>query len=288
MVSALLFAKTILYDPLCEYARASRWPVEWVQEYSLSECLPLVIKSEAKHVIFLQRGPHTDLFQHLTTSNILVSILNTEQMTRYIAQNAGEQVFFPFDAFLMSYIQSQKLFSIIDYSTENIAIWKKCFPKLITALECFNGYSTLIDYKKNADVVFVGDVSSAYRQKIIQSMRTTVVSGIYGHKRDAIVFSHRILLNVHFGTAYTIFEELRCLPCVLNQMIVVSEESKFDQNHPLHKFIIFAPYQDLAKVVAHTLTNYEAIFKKMFITNEHFANLQKDIQNYNESYLSGL
>ena len=252
----LLLAHQMLVGPLCEYVTTyCTLPTHWVTSYCLAKCVNFV-SPQTEHVVFLQRGPEWPLFKHLVQHNIKVSIINTEQMTRYIAPQSGDEVPFPFELFLMSYVRSGKLFSIIDYNIENIKIWQTLFWDLRVKLECFIPFEIgPMITTKHKDIVFVGDPSSNYRQRILQRVKPTILVGCYGKERDQELYKHRILLNMHFGATYIIFEELRCLPCVLAKMVVVSENSKFDVKHPLYNFIIFAPYADLATKVAEVHAN---------------------------------
>jgi len=276
----LLFAKQILFAPLCEYVQSLNIKTHWVPTYSVFHC-HVYAPETVQHVVFLQRGPEWALLEFLTHKKIKVSILNTEQMTRYIApRQEGDEVPFPFDNFLMSYIRSGKLESIIDYTVENIKIWKMLFYNLNVHLRCFLSRPTLITMQKTKDVVFVGDASSDHRQDILRVVEPTILVGSYGPKRDSVLYAHKILLNIHFGPTYNVFEELRCLPCVLAGMVVVSETSKFDANHPLHKFIIFANYDELAFKIEDVQANYDSIQHKLYCNNTAFDNLLTDIKVY--------
>ncbi len=242
-----------------------------------------MISKDENHVLFLQRGPEWSLFEYLVKNDIKVSIVNTEQMTRYkIECKNGNEVPFPFDFFLMSYIRSGKLHSIIDYSLENIHIWQELFWKLNTKLHCFKpSCEEKQIQEKSKDVVFVGDANSQYRQTILLQVKPNMLTSCYGKIRDEELYKHRILLNLHFGSQYCIFEELRCLPCVLAQMIVVSENSKFDVHHPLHKFIVFVEYEKLPQKITEIKTNYNIVWKSIYEDQKSsFQSLLNDIAQY--------
>ena len=277
---SLVVALHVFFDPLCEYVHSLHMPVLWTDCYSQASCGTQLIQQNITHVYFVQRGPHSDLLATLIENSVAISIVNTEQMTRFVAQNAGEEVFFPFDAFLITYIRQNVLRSIVDYSFENINIWKQCFPDANCELRCFSIPPVVNDVCKSKHVAFVGDASSSYRQKIVTATKATVLTNTYGARRDVELYSHRVLVNVHFSPLYCVFEEIRCLPCVLNKMIVVSEDAKLDTDHPLYKFIIFAPYAQLASAVADALANYDTLYRKLFVNNSAFESLQKDIERY--------
>ncbi len=276
---SVLFAKHVLQGPLCEFTQSVPMKTQWVSDYTLKECKPH-IENCIRYVSFLQRGPSWELFAYLIKNRSKVSIVNTEQMTRYNNVVQGEEIPFPFDLFLMRYIRSGHLYSIVDYSAENMARWKALFYNLRVVLCCFKNALTCVPPIKSKNVVFVGDTSSRYRQFILQQVKPDVLVNCYGLKRDEELYQYRILLNVHFGKSYTIFEELRCLPCVLACMVVVSEKSNIDKNHPLYPFIFFASYSKLPNQLRFVEENYKTIWKVLYENNPMFTNLLKNIQEY--------
>ncbi len=264
-MDTVIFALRVLYGPLCEYVTSLGIPVVWVNAYTKEACVNFL----CEHVVFLQRGPEVGFFNWLTENgDRKVSILNTEQMSRFVAQSKGEEVQFPFAQFLMRFIENPGLFSIIDYSMANIAIWQRCFPLLRVELKCFlvNKKQQYQRRRISSRVVFVGDANSEHRQSVLRTVKQLQLLpfGCYGPWRDQLLYNNGILLNVHFGTSYSVFEEIRCLPCVLQQMIVISEISDLDDKHPLFPFIIFAEHEDLQKVVQETQANFAQIHNKIF------------------------
>jgi hypothetical protein len=246
-----------------------------------------------KEVVFVQMAPDINLLFQLLDRKIKVWILNTEQLSRltHKTEEKTDAVTFHFEEWLLCYIRPQRRVSIMDYSAANMHIWKKLFPDLECKLVPYiplplfgvqppNPTMTL----SSQPVAFVGDTNSRYRQEILDSLgdKVKVISSTFGARRDHLLSQAQILVNIHFGPSYTIFEELRCLPCVLRKMIVVSERSQFPKDHPLYPFIIFAPYQRLAQAVHSTITHYEALFTKLYTNNLKYNSLMEDIKTYAE------
>jgi len=250
----MLFARGIVYEPLCEYVASLKLPTYWVPSYTLEHCQQH-LTTIPKQIVFLQKGPSPCLLDFLKDKIEKVWILNTEQMTRYSTnvETKNNEVPFPFEEWMMQYVR-KGLVSIMDYSQANLVIWNNLFPLLETRLCCF--IPPVVSTQKTKDVVFVGDASSPYRQQILQQLHSiTILTNKYGAVRDRELYQHRILLNIHFGPSYNVWEEIRCLPCILAGMIVVSEESLIDKQHPIYPFVVFAPYDCLLAKVQEVQAN---------------------------------
>lgn len=295
----VLFARKITKPQLSEYVEcfAETCEIVWVDIYTSVYCLPH-IDSETKHVYFMQIGPFKEFAQQLADKNITMHLVNTEQMTRLKSseedkdekEEEEEEVPFPFQDYVLKYLYGPNPIcaTVIDYSATNLAILKSHISACVKQkLKCFKPLRVPV-YKiedKRKNVVFVGDDSSKRRQKVLAQIPTVLVlQRVYGRQRDDIIYSHKILVNIHYGSSYTVFEELRCLPCVLAKTIVISEMSHVDKAHPLFPFILFVPYDQLANMVQTVLANYDDFFTKLFVVQDQkFATLLTDIQTYEDS-----
>lgn len=281
----LLFARGIVFEPLWEYVNSLKMNTCWVDDYTMENCLSFLWDLEhTEEVAFLQKGPDHAFFNWLIAKHIRIFIVNTEQMSRY-GHETEDEVFFPFRLWLVHYLNTYSC-HLIDYSQQNICIWRKMYPDIKTKkmhLKCFLPPVLSLIPKKTKDIVFVGDCNSKHRRTILETISNiTILQGCYGAKRDKQLFGHKILLNVHYDIHYTILEEMRVLPCVFAQMIVVSETSDMDKAHPLYPFILFADYDKLAEKIEYVLANYELVHYNLYSRNNktRFDCLREDILAY--------
>lgn len=158
---------------------------------------------------------------------------------------------------------------ILDYSLGNIQLVKNRIKKDIyyNYLPYQPNKNEIYNYPKNHDVAFIGSLSPR-RKKILNLLGESEVdvNRIIGweNKRDKKLFHYKILLNIHHTNNYNIFEEFRCNRAILNKIIVISEKSAFNEEHPLKEFMIECDYKDIPRVTINTLKNYEEIYKKLF------------------------
>lgn len=284
------FARAIAYPQLCEYVESSMdaSKVEWVQHttYTSYHCLPHIDETTRK-VIFVQMAPNLELLEQLRARKIQVWVLNTEQMSRVVAAR-GEEVGFDFEGMLLAYVRPIMRVQVMDYSAANVAVWNKICPHILVELVPFVPRSPmqwpLAD--RTRSIAFVGDVSSTHRATILQQLESDGLQIIkdFGKRRDAQLAACKVLLNVHYGPSYQVFEELRCLPCVLNKMVVVSETSLLPMSHPLHKFIVFAPHERLGRCVKRAVQKYDELFTKLYVNNPAHDTLLADIAAWSTAF----
>lgn len=74
----------------------------------------------------------------------------------------------------------------------------------------------------------------------------------------------QILLNVHQTPHHHTLEEFRVLPAILRGVIVVSEWVPLQEALPFKDYIIFAPYDDLARTAAAVYYNYSYYWQRFF------------------------
>ena len=88
---------------------------------------------------------------------------------------------------------------------------------------------------------------------------------LYGKERDDILFRSKILVNIHHREKdYFILEEIRIIRCILNKVIVISENSLDHINFILYKYIIFVDYDKLVEKTMDVLINYDNYYNKIF------------------------
>lgn len=102
---------------------------------------------------------------------------------------------------------------------------------------------------EDIDVLFYGS-TSARRLDAIDAIEAaganvTVVTGVYGAERDALIARARIVLNVHFYEAQT-FEIVRVAYLLANRRFVVSERgSDLALERPFEPGVAFGTYREL-------------------------------------------
>ena len=90
---------------------------------------------------------------------------------------------------------------------------------------------------------------------------------------------HKIMVNVHQTPHHHTFEELRCLPALINGVIVVSEEVPLKEHIPYHKHIVWSDRDNLASTVKHVQENYEDYHKQIF--TKELPHLIRDLHGGN-------
>jgi hypothetical protein len=282
-MSTLLFARCATFDPLLEYVQSLRLRTRWVRRYDLRSCLHHILAHHAV-IVFLQMVPCEDLLQAL--KNKQVWILNTEQLSR-LQTMTSEDVQFPFETAVLDPLQQKHVHGLMDYSSSNLQLFKSIFQDSIpTRLLEFQPMPPIVNQLKTKKIAFVGDASSSYRQEILSKLEkdVTVIQGVYGLQRDKDLYAHKVLINLHFTPAYSIFENLRCLPCVLAGMVVVSEISKIDEKHPIYPFVLFAPRERLVETAQYALANFDSLCDTLYKDNVDYANLLENIKLYNATF----
>jgi hypothetical protein len=94
----------------------------------------------------------------------------------------------------------------------------------------------------------------------------------------------KILVNIHQTEEHHTFEELRCLPALLNGVIVISEDSPYKEHIPYNKYIIWTSYENIIQTVVDVLNNYEEYYNKIFID----SNIKNDIDLMKDSIINSI
>lgn len=222
----------------------------------------LVADRMPRIAVFLQRVPSCVTEQVVEQARLSVCLLNTEQLTRRDA-----------DSFLRGGFYT----SILDYSRENLRLMEQGavtpplpVPRLylpyqrneaelkVVASECSPEHSP------ECSVVFVGWVEGSDRRRVLLEriralgISVTVLDTTYGAERDAVLFRHKVLINVHYDGTFNVHEHLRVDRCVYAGMVVVTEPSVDVTLLPLRDRMVFADYDALPARVAEVLADYDA------------------------------
>jgi hypothetical protein len=181
-----------------------------------------------------------------------IFVINTEQMTKTDIIEKIRNIPYNID--------------IIDYSKTNIETLINIGKKAYYLPYMFN-WSEIYDLPKTNDVAVIGWWNSLYRKNILYELeeKRINVHHIKGfdRERDRQLFSHRILVNVHFDPSYKILEQMRCNRCIFNKMIVISEKSH-DIDYELKPYMIECEYNNISEKVKEVLENYDFYYKQLF------------------------
>ncbi len=124
------------------------------------------------------------------------------------------------------------------------------------------------DVVKDKGVCIIYPYVSERRFKIINDLKEKGIQvdviGGFGEGRDVELFRYKVLLNVHFDEDFNIFEEMRCVRAVFNQMIVVSEKSWYDDLHILRRHFLVCDYDKIVAKVIDVLVNYDLYHSHLF------------------------
>jgi hypothetical protein len=189
--------------------------------------------------IFLQSAAS----RYATNSNVYV--LNIEQLTRtnwlHTISNSG--------------------FKLCDYSRGNIKLLK---DKKSYYLPYQYNEKEIMNIEKTNDTIFTGYLSD-YRNDILNKIpNVNIMTSTYGKERDTFLFSHKILVNIHYSGSFNIHEQIRTTRCIFNKMIVVSEKSLDDEDNIMKDFMIITERENIPTMVNEVLNNYEAYCSKLF------------------------
>jgi hypothetical protein len=197
-------------------------------------------------------------------SNSKIYVLNTEQLSKIEWVNNLKGISLP----------------IIDYSLENVNILKE-YKNNVYYLPYLCNKNEIYDLEKIRDVAFIGCYDN-YRKQIIDKIPNLNIIEGFDENRDLYLFTHKILLNIHFNERFKILEEMRCNRCIFNKMIVITEES-LNKEYELKEYIIECKYENLIETTIEVLNNYDYYYNKLFknfdlekISN-HYKNISDEI-----------
>lgn len=192
-------------------------------------------------------------FSHLPFPNKIV--LNIEQVTKPEFKNKVNDLL-------------NKGIYVVDFALENVEIinHEKMFnlPFQYNEMEVNKLKKYIINEPKKYDVVVIG--TSDRRKNICQKLqekglKVVLLDFLWGDERDKIAAQAKLLLNVHFGDSYNIYESLRCDRWVYSGMPVVSETSINNQSLDINEIVIFKEYNHLVDQVVEIIQNYDSFYE---------------------------
>lgn len=162
------------------------------------------------------------------------------------------------------------LISLLDYSMANSKILEK-YNIVSRYLPYQVNESEIYNYEKQYDYVMCcsyNERTNRIYSKLAELYNKHVFIGrpcLWGSDRDNILLRSKILMNVHHREFdYNILEEIRITRCILNKVIVISEDSQNKDLYPLSKYVLFCKYEDLVSTCTDVLNNYEKYYKEIY------------------------
>ncbi len=154
----------------------------------------------------------------------------------------------------------------MDYSEINLLVVANELKKIYLPYQVH--HNEIKNYPKTHDVCIIYPHNSKRRHHIINQLKDCGirVDEIYGFlgTRDEKLFRYKILINIHFDEDYNIFEEMRCNRCIMNQMIVISEKSWYDDLHLLRRHFLICDYDKIVDKVKDVIINYNLYYSHLF------------------------
>ena len=190
-----------------------------------------------------------------------VALLNTEQLTRPVyMQNVRDW--------------HAKGIPILDYSLENIQL---------SGLEHHYWWPYQDDLAlrlpKTDGACMVGTLSEPRHDVLTRVFGSTHVEG-FGEKRDAQLFRHKVLVNIHYGDEYHVHEHMRTDRCVHQGMIVLTEPSVFVDKLPLRKHMVVEERSRIPARVRHILKHYEEYREALLDTMDRHALQEENVRQF--------
>lgn len=204
--------------------------------------------------IFMQFIPHEIIqnIQFYINHSYKLCLFNTEQLSR--------------PTYATTINSYHPFIYRMDYSEINLLVVANELKKVFLPYQVH--YNEIKNYHKINDVCIIYPYKSERRHKIINELKSCgiqvdEISGFLG-TRDEKLFRYKILINIHFDEDYNIFEEMRCNRCIMNQMIVISEKSWYDDLHLLRRHFIVSDYDNIVPKVKDVLINYHLYHSHLF------------------------
>ena len=244
------------------------------------ETLDTMIKSNHDTIfIFIQDIP-INIINNYKNNYKNICILNTEQLSRTNWLNI-----------ICKYHNDG--IKCIDYSKGNINYFINKNISNILYLPYLINRNEIFNYIKINDIAFIGDFSNSQRRTtIINNLKlqniNININQIFGFdkKRDNYLFTHKILLNIHFNEDYKIFEQMRCNRCILNKMIIITEKN-IDINYELKQYVIECDYDELISITIDVLKNYDTYHAKLF-KNFNLILIEEEYLKMNDEFIKNL
>jgi hypothetical protein len=183
-------------------------------------------------------------------------------------------------------------FKLLDYSLENVDIWKKIYNIDITGIiEPFYPVVNSISKNDKLDSKFncISLINHDYRPIIINNflpnIKNTIVNilGYYNNDRRNLLKKSKILINIHTSQNHRIGELFRINEALAHKVIIISQKSEEPELITFKDYIIFVNDNELENKCYEILNKYEYYYSKYFEGDSlsRLTTLMKNIEQKN-------
>uniref|UniRef100_A0A6C0ICF6 Glycosyltransferase n=1 Tax=viral metagenome TaxID=1070528 RepID=A0A6C0ICF6_9ZZZZ len=180
------------------------------------------------------------------------NIVWTEEQKRWIALLNTEQLTRPYFLETIRRVHDHGIL-ILDYSLENIRIsgcphhyWVPPQPPLHVE-----------NIPKTQGACMITATSCPRRYEVFSQLEgATNIQG-FGRDRDAWLWQHKVLVNVHFSDEYNVHEHMRTDRCLYQGMMVVTEPSIYTDMLPLRPYLVVEERSKIPERVSSLLKNFQ-------------------------------
>ena len=266
-----------MYNIVIEYANSIKKKILNSKILVYTNSNDIIYNNQCYFIFF---GIHFVNFPIINEPNVYY--VNLEQLTR-------DGTYHIYNILDKAIIYKNLKCNLLDYSDENCNILKKhniqsiYLPYQVNLEEIYN-------YNKDYDFVtcccWNERIENIYKPLSLIFNKCYSIGNpiLWGKERDNILLKSKVLINIHHREKdYFILEEIRITRCILNKIIVISEDSLNHENYILSKYIIFTNYNNLIAKTSEVLNNYEYYYNLLYkdldidqINNE----LEKYISNF--------
>jgi hypothetical protein len=223
-------------------------------------CLSLAENYNMELIIYDDSINHSSNDEYICINDIPTGL---RQQTRKLGVIYGEQLCHPETLTRFQLFQQAAIPSWCHDLTESRLVSAMYLPYPITPTENDRLKQLINTTPKIYDVCTCGfgPGTSYYRIYIVEQLRqrgvsVTNASG-WGDSRDRIIATGKLLINIHYGPQYTIFEHLRCDRWLFAGMPVITQNSISDDELDVKDLLVIRPYDQLVDTIVDYLNHYE-------------------------------
>lgn len=206
----------------------------------------VVGKHMEHHIVFVQQPPPLSILKQIPCKLHRISLLNIEQLSRVTARRW----------LYSSLTKCAEITELIDYTESNTCLFQDFLRRIYRNIEITIEPFAFIpapfpNSTRHHRVAFVGAMSSR-RKRILDELSDVdvVYIQLWGKERDSLISQCSVLLNIHYGDDYTIFESFRCGPWVNHPHLhIVSEVSFGQRDEWMFPYVVWEEYDRLASTV---------------------------------------
>ena len=179
------------------------------------------------------------------------------------------------------HVSSSNLFN--DFSKKHIYIAPSLCDCLYFSKEArgLSILTTFIDVNQERRLILLENIKN-------QQIKHTNVNTCFSKKDLTTLYKNtKVLINIHQTDHHHTFEELRILPALMCGVIVISENSPFNNLIPYNNYIIWSSYENILDKAKEVLENYD-YFHDLIFSNTKLNQILNILheENYNSLHAS--